>query len=99
MAPTSILARTLFFDGQAHDLMLITPQGNGKFHLEPFSGETPSTIFENDMLALIPDDVQLPVGNEPDDIIRRLCEPVYRIRDNKLRLISITRRGCSDYRL
>lgn len=99
MIRQKILARSLFYDGSDHFMILISPSGNGEFTLEPFRVETHSTIFEDGRLALIPADMPLPEGNEPDTIISQLRDPAYKICDKPLKLISITRKGCFHYPL
>lgn len=99
MDPHRLLARTLIYDGTAHPLTLITSLGNGEFLIEPFTAETPSTTFENAPLALIPDDAEMPSGNSLHEIILALRNPLYLTPNKKLKLISITPSGCTDYSL
>lgn len=99
MALNRLLARTLIYDGAVHSLILLTPQGNGKFRMEPFSEETASTVFENTLLALIPANAPLPAGNNVQEIILALQNAEYHILDNPLKLIAITASGCTYYEI
>ena len=92
-----LLARILIYDGEVHPLSLITPHGDGQFTVEPFTAETPGTVFENEPLALIPEFSPLPSGRDLHEIILSLRAPHYLLNNQKLKLIHLTPDGCHDY--
>ncbi len=97
MAATRFLARLLIYDGEFHPLSLITSISEGRFLIEPFTTETPATVFENTPLALIPENIPLPSGKNFNQIVIELKNKIYHINNHKLKLIYITEDGCRDF--